>query len=230
VRGVRRVRATYANNPARAKLCASQLEGQTGLLICPSGSLLTPVSSPLCKNISVFADPKSHLELFASHPTEGRIMIVTNAGRDAVDAAAFCARGDRRAGSHESVSITEHADERRLLRTAKSCGPDAPTLASSLRKACRPYRARTSCISADDGGKQARSPGRARNKPLKPLRAGMPGDPGGPVVNTRVLSTLRTRGCGCSGHPAFPTPSRGAKDKCTARAHRAAGRERAFAV
>jgi hypothetical protein len=39
-------------------------------------------------------------------------MIVTNVGRDAVDAMA-------------------HDDERRLLRTAKSCGPDAPTLASS---------------------------------------------------------------------------------------------------
>ena len=41
-------------------------------------------------------------------------MIVTDAGRDAVDAA---------------------ARERRtvLTRTAKSCGPDAPTLASSWR-------------------------------------------------------------------------------------------------
>jgi hypothetical protein len=47
-----------------------------------------------------------------------------------------------------------------LTRTAKSCGPDAPTLASSSRKA----------TFADDGGKQARSPGRARRKPLKPLR------------------------------------------------------------
>jgi hypothetical protein len=40
--------------------------------------------------------------------------------------------------------------------------------------------------SADDGDKKARSPGRARRKPLKPLRAGMPGDPGGPVVTTLV--------------------------------------------
>src|SRR5712672_4064851 len=36
-----------------------------------------------------------------------------------------------------------------------------------------------------DGGKRARSPGRARRKPLKPLRAGMPGDSGVLVV-TRV--------------------------------------------
>jgi hypothetical protein len=33
--------------------------------------------------------------------------------------------------------------------------------------------------------------------------------------STRVLLTniKRTRGCGCSGHPALPTPSSGAKDK-----------------
>src|SRR6266852_8151222 len=37
-------------------------------------------------------------------------------------------------GFFESVSDQEHADERRLLRTAKSCGPDAPTLASSSRR------------------------------------------------------------------------------------------------
>jgi hypothetical protein len=47
------------------------------------------------------------------------------------------------------------------MRTAKSCDPDAPTLASSFAgKLSR----------ASDGGKKARSPGRARNKPLKPLR------------------------------------------------------------
>src|SRR6266849_3875534 len=76
---------------------------------------------------------------------------------------------------------------------------------------CRPLPGADKRISASDGGKRARSPGRARRKPLKPLRAGMPGDPGATVVKTRVLSTLRTRGCGCSGHPAFPTPSRGRK-------------------
>jgi len=38
------------------------------------------------------------------------------------------------------------ADEWRFLRTAKSCGPDAPTLASSWRN-----------YSANDGGNKARS-------------------------------------------------------------------------
>jgi hypothetical protein len=109
-----------------------------------------------------------------------------------------------------------------LLRTAKSCGPDAPTLASSSRSRVGPTGLRQD-LSAGDGGKPARSPGRARRKPLKPLRAGTSGDSGVLVV-TRVRSTNTkcTRGRGCNGHPAFPTPSFWAEDSCTPRAHRAA--------
>jgi hypothetical protein len=64
------------------------------------------------KRIKLFLAVQSHLQkYFASpvgqiistnsrHPTpqQGRIAIVTDAGWDAVDAAAFCARRDRRAG------------------------------------------------------------------------------------------------------------------------------------
>ena len=106
-------------------------------LICPS-----------CQSVAtVFVDrtPKSKAESPRLVPHEGRIAIVTDAGRDAVDA-------------------RDASDEGADLRTAKSCGPDASTLASSLR-----------IQFAGDGDKRARSPGRARRKPLKPLRAGMPG-------------------------------------------------------
>jgi hypothetical protein len=48
-------------------------------------------------------------------PLEGRIAIVTNAGRDAMDAGGAI-------------------DESAGLRTAKSCGPDASTPASSRRE------------------------------------------------------------------------------------------------
>src|SRR5216684_9321079 len=65
-----------------------------------------------------------------------------------------------------------------LTRTAKSCGPDAPTLASSSRRLVGPTGRGQNLNPLDDGGKRARSPGRARHKPLKPLRAGMPGDSG----------------------------------------------------
>jgi hypothetical protein len=65
----------------------------------------------------------------------------------------------------------------------------------------------------------SRSPGRSRRKPLKPLRAGMPGESGEPVVTTSCAHFLfRTRDCGCIKHPAFPTPFLGRK-LCTTRAH-----------
>jgi hypothetical protein len=76
------------------------------------------LSSATSKNISLRRYPKSLLKFPPSRPTEGRLAIVTDAGRDAVDAGGA-------------------ADESAGLRTAKSCGPDAPTLASSWRKQFR---------------------------------------------------------------------------------------------
>src|ERR1700689_5279677 len=88
-------------------------------------------------------------------------------------------------------------DESAYLRTAKSCGPDAPTLASSSRGAE---------LLGGEGGNKARSPGRARRKPLKPLRAGMPGDPGATVVtNARFFYTTRAA-AGASGTRHSPLP------------------------
>src|SRR6266702_5331782 len=92
------------------------------------------------------------------------------------------------AGQVERLVSDHQASGREMLqRTAKSCGPDAPTLASSSRSRVGPTGFRQD-ISADDGDKQAWSPGRARRKPLKPLRAGTSGDSGVLVV-TRVRST-----------------------------------------
>src|SRR6202158_3389805 len=111
-----------------------------------------------------------------------------------------------------------------LKRTAKSCGPDAPTLASSLRSCVGPTGLRQD-ISADDGGKRARSPGRARRKPLKPLRAGTPGDSGVLVV-TRVLSTTTSahEAAGATGIRRSPRPlSLEGQTSCATRAYRAAG-------
>src|ERR1700722_863247 len=68
------------------------------------------LSSPLCKNISVRARPKSLLHPRRPVPLEGRFAVVTDAGRDAVDAGGA-------------------ADESAGPRTAKSYGPDASTLA-----------------------------------------------------------------------------------------------------
>jgi hypothetical protein len=57
-----------------------------------------------------------------------------------------------------------------------------------------------------DGGKKARSPRRVRRKPLKPSRAGMPGDSGATVVtNARVFYTTRAA-AGASGTRHSPLP------------------------
>jgi len=59
-------------------------------------------------------------------------MIVTDAGWDAVDAQRF-ARDGLQGGSMRPVSDHQASGREMLQRTAKSCGPDAPTLASSSR-------------------------------------------------------------------------------------------------
>jgi hypothetical protein len=99
--------------------------------------------------------PKQITSLVApSRPNEGRLAIVTNAGRDAVDAVGAFDEWRRR-GRRSRVVLTPR-------RWRQVCGRN----------------------SACDGDKKARSPGRARRKPLKPLRAGMPGCSGELVVTT----------------------------------------------
>jgi hypothetical protein len=104
-------------------------------------------------------------------------MIVANAGWDAVDAAASARSGNRRAGF--PVSESRRADERRLARMSlwrrrvAAYGEVVwswhPLLMSSRRRRSRPNRVRPA-ISVGDGDKRNSSPGRARGKPLKPLR------------------------------------------------------------
>jgi hypothetical protein len=67
-------------------------------------------------------------------------------------------------------------------------------------------------ISAGRRWQRARSPGRARRKPLKPLRAGMPGDSGVLVV-TRVRSTNKSahETAGALGIRRSPRPLRGGR-------------------
>jgi len=79
----------------------------------PNGQISKILSSPQIKNISVFPKLKSRYISNRSVPFRGALAIVTDVGRDAVDAcSAF--------------------DEWRVRRTAKSCGPGAPTLALSF--------------------------------------------------------------------------------------------------
>ena len=100
---------------------------------------LPVVSSPRAKNISLLHSVETALERRLSR---ARKRGVSPSSRTLGAGCGGCRSFKRRV---------------RLLHTAKPGGPDAPTLASSWRR----------CLSivACDGGKQARSPGRARHKP-----------------------------------------------------------------
>ena len=62
-------------------------------ILLPDGQISKNLSSPVCKNILIFRNRKSLLYLPPSRPTEGRFAIVTDAGRDAVDAEAPITNG-----------------------------------------------------------------------------------------------------------------------------------------
>src|SRR6266849_2846569 len=85
---------------------------KSSLLICPSGGLLTGVSSPFCKNISVFTYPKSHLQLFASHPTRGAYHDRHGRGVGCGGRGSVLRAMGSQGGFFESVSGQQHADER----------------------------------------------------------------------------------------------------------------------
>jgi hypothetical protein len=64
----------------------------TTMPVCPAGKSMKLaievnwLSSPFAKNIPLSPSGKSSLQSCPSRPTEGRLAIVTDAGRDAVDA------------------------------------------------------------------------------------------------------------------------------------------------
>jgi hypothetical protein len=77
-----------------------------------------PLSSPICKNISVLARAKSLHKRRRLVPPRG-------AARDRHEREAGC-------GGRERA-----LDDARVSRTTKSCGPDVSTLASSSREVSR---------------------------------------------------------------------------------------------
>src|SRR5882724_12505385 len=107
--------------------------------------------------------PKSVVYPRCPVPMEGRLAIVTNAGRDAVDAAA-----------RETNAV--------CLRTAKSCGSDAPIV--GVKSAIR---------SAGDGVKKRGHRGE-REVSRKTIARGMPGRSGVTVVtNSYACFILHAR-------------------------------------
>src|SRR5216684_5968937 len=96
-----------------------------------------------------------------------------------------------------------------LSRTAKSCGPDAPTLASSLAEVLSALPGSEKTLIRRRRWQKSPVTGESTTYAVKTIAQGMPGVPG--YLWLLPLCFLHCTGgfCGCSGHPAFPTPSRG---------------------
>jgi hypothetical protein len=103
--------------------------------------LIWVVQSPLQK---YFASPDGQIISTSSrHPTpqEGRIAIVTDAGCGCGGRGSVLRATGLQGGSMRPVSDHQASGREMLQRTAKSCGPDTPTLVSSSRSLSRPNRA-----------------------------------------------------------------------------------------
>ncbi len=130
------------------------------------------------------------------------------------------------------------SDSRRARRTTLIADGEAvwfwhPLLVSSSRRQSRPDRVSMRLQSADDGDKTNSSPGRARRKPLKPLRREGRVIPVHLWFRTRVLSTFAHEAVGANRAPGFPCALcfLWAHDSRTTRALRVAGmRRRVFSL
>ena len=147
---------------------------------CPTGKSVKSCLVPFEK-IFLFFRTANQLSNF-SRPTRDRGVSRSSRTRDGM-------RWTRAASG-----MRKRAGRKRWLRTAKSCGPGAATLASSSRN---PISRMTVAKEAAHRGEHEVS--------RKAIAQGVPGVP----VNlyTRVLCSthyLGTRGRGCSGHPALP--------------------------
>ena len=157
-----------------ALTCLANCDGEW-----PDGQISKNLSSPVLKNISLNPSGKSSLQARPVPPEKGRIAsrherAVGCDGRDSVGRAMGSQGGfsrERSAGARTNDAANRLRQNSpdgtrpgktfgvRWSRTAKSCGPGAPMLASSLAE-MHPAQPGSRCIinPRGDGGKKARSP------------------------------------------------------------------------
>src|SRR6202163_4382038 len=137
------------------------------LVICPSGGLLKGLSSLISdfpKNILVPTHPKSILELSLSHPQRG--VSRSSRTRDGMrwTRQRFARDGIAGRVGERPVSDQQRADEG-CCSVRRSRVVLTPRRWRQVRGGCVGPTGRRQTIFAGDGGKRARSPRRARNKP-----------------------------------------------------------------
>jgi hypothetical protein len=108
-------------------------------------NLICSVQSPSSK-IFPFSKRPNHLYIPAVPSPRGAYPDRQRRGAECGGRGSVRQMRDRRAGSSEPVSGQTICGRTALVRTAKSCGPDVSTPASSQRRRSRPNRARASHI------------------------------------------------------------------------------------
>ncbi len=134
--------------------------------ICLSSSIFG-----FSENIVLPVRAKSALDRRHPVPHKGRFAIVTDVGAGGGGRGSVW-RARRSQGEMNLVSDRSMQDERCCSRTAKSCGPDAPALASNRRRFWRFQPDLTEHLNPPMTVTTSRSPGRARSRPLKPFACG----------------------------------------------------------
>jgi hypothetical protein len=137
-------------------------------VICPTGKSANYVSSPFLKNISLVPSGKSP-PLVSAIPSRERGVGHRHERWDGMRWARQRRARDVSQGGLRLVS-DNGAQTIDVAAYGEAVWSWHPLLVSSRRRFCEPDRVSSDRQSADDGDKTNSSPGRARNKPLKPLR------------------------------------------------------------
>ena len=112
-----------------------------------------------------------------------------------------------------------HARRAALSRTEKSCGSGAPGSASRSGRIARSPTGLRGASLRSDGVNTTKGPRGDHEGSRNTIAWGMPADSGASALNTGVHAHhlyMRTPGCGCIGHPAFPAPPLLPRDTATA--------------
>jgi hypothetical protein len=113
---------------------------------------------------------------------------------------------DRRAGAKACERSNGARTNDVAQRTAKSCGPDAPTLASRRRKAPLPNRALGGASFRRRWWQTSPVTKESAKETVKTIACGNAGCSGVSAVDTRVLSTFAHEAAGAAGTRRSPRP------------------------
>ena len=165
-----------------------QIHRSSIFLLSLDGQISKLLSSPSRKKISLNPSGKSKLKCPPSCPARGALAIVTNVGAGCGGRSSVGREMCLQGGFRERATARRRPALKRLrqnffrqhMSRSKgfgwgSCGRQsrvvlAPVAGVKLMEIREPDRASMNRQSVSDGGKTNSSPGRARYKPLKPLR------------------------------------------------------------